>query len=320
MMKITILDSYATNPGDLDWEPIAQCGELTLFDRSAAQEVPGRIQEADIVLLNKAPLSKEAIERAPNLKYVGILATGYNTVDLEAASTRNIVVTNVPGYGTAAVAQHTFALLLELTNRVAAHDTDVHAGGWCQNADYCYRVTPLLELQNLTLGVIGFGQIGRAVACIGRAFGMHVLVQRRDTSEPLPPGMNYADLSHLLAESDVVTLHCPLTDETDQMMNADTLRLMKPTAFLLNTARGPLIDESALAEALSNRQLAGAAVDVLSSEPPAPDNPLLHAPNTLITPHIAWAAKTARQRLIQMAADNIRAWQQGKPQHQVKPT
>lgn len=316
-MKIVILDAFTTNPGDLDWEPISALGDLTAYDRTPATQTLERIREADAVLLNKATLSRKAIEGAANLKYIGVLATGYNTVDLEAARERDIIVTNVPDYSSAAVAQHTFALILELTNHVALHNQDVHKGGWCDKSDYCYQLRPILELQDLTLGVIGLGHIGKAVARIGRALGMHILIYRQNPTEPLPPGMQYVEKDQLLAESDIVSLHCPLTEDTFHIIDEESLDKMKPTAYLINTARGPLIDEEALADALQQKRIAGAAVDVLSTEPPSKENPLLDQPNAIITPHIAWAAKASRQRLIHVAAENIAAWQAGNPIHRV---
>ena len=268
-------------------------------------------------MLNKAVLDAHTIAHAPRLKYVGILATGWNTIDLAAAKQRGLVVTNVPGYSTASVAQQAFALLLELTNQVALHSADARSGGWPNNPDYCYRLSPLIELAGLTLGIVGFGQIGQAAARIGQAFGMRVLANRRDHAQPPPEGVEYADLDRIFTESDVVSLHCPLSPATAGMVDAKRLAQMKPTAFLINTSRGPLVVEQDLADALRAGRLAGAGVDVLSTEPPAPDNPLLSAPRCLVTPHVAWATDAARKRLIDIAAENLRAYLNGKPVHQI---
>lgn len=313
--RLVILDAYATNPGDLSWAPIEKLADCTIHDRTAPADVAARAGNADAVMLNKARLDAQAIAQAPNLKYVGILATGWNTVDLDAAYRRGLVVTNVPGYSSDSVAQHTFALLLELTNHVGQHATDVRAGGWSRNPDYCYRLTPQIELAGLTLGIVGYGQIGQAVARIGRAFGMRILAHRRHTGTPPPVDVEYVSLDRLFSESDVVSLHCPLSPATTGLVNGQRLALMKPSAFLVNTARGPLLVEHDVAAALRNGTIAGAALDVLSTEPPAPDNPLLSAPNCLVTPHLAWATAAARKRLIDMAADNYRAFLDGKPIH-----
>ena len=315
--RLVILDAFATNPGDLSWAPVEALADCTVHDRTSPADVLARIGDADAVMLNKAVLSADTLARAPRLKYVGILATGWNTVDLAAAEKRGIVVANVPGYSTDSVAQHAFALLLELTNQVALHSSDARAGGWARNADYCYRLSPQIELAGLTLGIVGFGQIGQASARIGRALGMRVLAHRRDTSAPPPEGVEYVSIDRLFAESDVVSLHCPLSPETAGLVNASRLAQMKPTAFLLNTSRGPLVVEQDLANALRENRIAGAAVDVLSIEPPAPDNPLLSAPRCLVTPHIAWATAAARKRLIDIAADNLRAFLAGQPVNQV---
>ncbi len=268
-------------------------------------------------MLNKAILDAHTISHSPNLKYVGILATGWNTIDLAAAKKRDLVVTNVPGYSTDSVAQHTFALLLELTNQVALHSADVRSGGWAKNADYCYRLTPQVELASLVLGVVGFGQIGQAVARIGQALGMRVVAHRRDPAATPPEGIEYVTLDRLFSESDVVSLHCPLSPATAGLINASRLAQMKPTAFLINTSRGPLVVEEDLAAALRENRIAGAAVDVLSTEPPQANNPLLSAPRCLVTPHIAWTTMAARKRLIDIAAENLRAFLAGKPIHQV---
>ena len=315
--RLVILDAYATNPGDLSWAPIEALADCAVYDRTSPADVLARTGDADAVMLNKAVLDAQVIAQAPNLKYVGILATGWNTIDLAAAKRRGLVVSNVPGYSTASVAQHAFALLLELTNQVALHSADVRAGGWAKNPDYCYRLSPQIELAGLTLGIIGFGQIGQAAARIGQAFGMRVLAHRRDHTQLPPDGVEYADLDRIFSESDAVSLHCPLSPATAGLVDAKRLAQMKPTAFLINTSRGPLVVESDLADALRADRIAGAAVDVLSTEPPAPDNPLLSAPRCFVTPHVAWATAAARQRLIELAAENLRAFLAGRPIHSV---
>ncbi len=311
--KLVILDAHTANPGDLSWAPLEALADCVIHDRTPPADVPARIAGADAVMLNKAVLDARSIAAAPRLRYVGILATGCNTIDLAAARERGLVVSNVPGYSTPTVAQHAFALLLELTNQVGLHSADVRSGGWSRSPDYCYWLSPQVELAGQTLGLVGLGRIGRAVARIGRAFGMRLLAYRRDMSAPPPEGVDYASLDRLFAESDAVSLHCPLTPETRGLVNAARLARMKPTAFLINTSRGPLIVEDDLADALRGKRLAGAAVDVLSSEPPTPDNPLLAAPNCLITPHLAWASAAARRRLLDIAAGNFRAFLNGTP-------
>ena len=315
--RLVILDAFTANPGDLSWAPMEALADCIAYDRTAPSDVLARIGDADAVMLNKAVLDAHTIAHAPHLKYVGILATGWNTIDLAAAKQRGLVVTNVPGYSTASVAQQAFALLLELTNQVALHSGDARSGGWPKNPDYCYRLSPLIELAGLTLGIVGFGQIGQAAARIGQAFGMRVLANRRDHAQPPPEGVEYADLDRIFSESDVVSLHCPLSPATAGLVNAKRLAQMKPTAFLINTSRGPLVVEQDLADALRAGRLAGAGVDVLSTEPPAPGNPLLSAPRCFVTPHVAWATDAARQRLIDIAAENLRAYLNGQPVHQI---
>jgi glycerate dehydrogenase len=314
-MRITVLDGHTTNPGDLSWEPLERHGHVVVHDRTAAADVVARAAGADVVLTNKTPLSRETIAALPGLKCIGVLATGYNVVDAAAARDRGIPVCNVPEYGTPNVAQATFALLLELTNRVGRHAELVRSGRWSSCPDFCFWEGDLVELSGLTLGVVGLGRIGRAVATIGRAFGMHVLAWRRTAgADP-----QCVPLDRLLRESDVVSLHCPLTAETERLVNATTLAMMKPTAFLLNTARGGLVDEAALAAALNDARLAGAGLDVLSVEPPPASNPLLTARNCIITPHVAWATREARRRLIAATAENVRCFAAGTPRHVVNP-
>jgi glycerate dehydrogenase len=299
-MKIVVLDGYTLNPGDLLWDAL---GEAVVYDRTPPELVIQRACDAGIILTNKCPVTGDTIRQLPKLRYIGVMATGYNVVDLPAARERGIVVTNVPGYSTRSVAQLTFGLLLELCHHVGHHAGTIRK--WPDSADYCYWDFPQIELAGLTLGIIGHGQIGREVEKLARAFGMNVLVHRG------------VELEKLFRESDVVTLHCPLTPATQGLVNASRLALMKPTAFLINTGRGGLVVEKDLAEALNAGKIAGAGVDVLSSEPPARDNPLLTAKNCLITPHLAWATRASRVRLMQAVVNNLRAFLSGKPQNVV---
>ena len=310
MPRIVILDGYTLNPGDLDWASLGALGDLTIYDRTPAELTLERAAGADVLLTNKAPLPRAVIEALPDLKFIGVLATGYNVVDITAAKERGIPVTNVPGYGTAAVAQHVFALLLELTQRTGLHSDSVRAGDWTKSPDWCYWRTPLVELAGLTIGIVGYGAIGKAVTRIAQGFGMKVLAAAR-TQRKDEEGVRFTSVDELFRQADVVSLHCPLTPETQGMVNAARLATMKPAAFLINTGRGPLVVEQDLADALRNAQLAGAAVDVLSTEPPAADNPLLTAPHCLITPHLAWAARASRQRLMDAVAENVRAFLAG---------
>lgn len=312
-MKIVILDAYTANPGDLNWNAFASLGELQTFDRTPPAQVIERAREAEIVLTNKALLPRETIAALPRLRYIGVLATGHNVVDSIAARERNIPVTNIPDYGTPAVAQAVFALLLEMTNRTGHHAQAVRDGRWTNSADWCFWDFPLIELSGLTLGLIGYGKIAQAVARIALAMGMKVIAHRRSTATASDGEVQFTDLDTLLRTSDVVSFHCPLTAENKGMLNARRLALMKPTAFVINTGRGPLMDEAALADALNQGRLAGAGLDVLSAEPPPATNPLLQAKNCFITPHIAWAARNARARLIETAAANLRAFLAGKP-------
>lgn len=312
-MRIVVLDGYTLNPGDLDWAPLRGLGAVEIHDRTGAADIVGRAQGAEVVLTNKVPLRAETIAALPALRYIGVLATGTNVVDLAAAKARGIVVTNVPAYGTRSVAQHVFALILELTNHVGRHGAAVRAGRWVQGPDWCFWDAPLVELEGLTLGVVGYGRIGRAVAEIGRAFGMRVIAHSRGDT----PGAGKVGLDELFQRSDVVSLHCALVPETQGLVNAARLALMKPTALLINTGRGPLVVESELAEALRAGRIAGAAADVLAVEPPGADNPLLDAPNCLLTPHIAWATRAARARLLATVVENIRAFVAGRPLNRV---
>ena len=314
MMKLTVLDGYCLNPGDLSWDGMRRFGELTVFDRTRAEEAAERAAGAEIVFTNKTPLTAAVLEQLPALRYIGVLATGYNIVDVAAARKRGIVVTNIPTYGTASVAQMVFALLLEHCHNVRLHAEAVRAGEWSRNPDWCFWKAPLAELAGKTMGIVGFGRIGRQVGRIADAMGMRVLAS--DTYQgntPDWPGFRWAEADELLRESDVVSLHAPLFPETRGMINARTLALMKPTAILINTSRGPLIVDQDLADALNAGRLAGAGLDVLSIEPPAADNPLLSARNCLVTPHIAWATHEARSRLMDLAVENVAAFLAGKP-------
>ena len=316
-MKIVVLDSYTLNPGDLSWGGLEALGECAVYDRTAPQDMVDRAGEAEIILTNKTILSADIIGRLTKLRYIGVLATGYNVVDVEAAGERGIPVTNVPSYGTMSVAQMVFAHLLNLTQHVAHHAQTVRDGRWASCPDFCYWDMPLLELAGLTLGIVGFGRIGRAVAALARAFGMKVIVHDVIVPAEMPDGCRMVELEEAFREADVLSLHCPLTPRTQKLVNAERLALMKPTAFLINTSRGPLIDEPALAEALNAGRLAGAGLDVLSTEPPAADNPLLTAKSCYITPHIAWATRSARERLLNIAIDNVAAFIAGRPQNVV---
>lgn len=312
-MKIVILDGLTTNPGDTSWAPLEALGALAVHARTPAADVVTRAADADAIFTNKQPITRADIEALPNLRFIGVLATGYNIVDVAAARDRGIPVCNVPEYSTPNVVQATFALLLELTNRVGHHAETVRAGRWAACPDFCYWDGDLVELAGRTLGIVGYGRIGRGVAAVGRAFGMRVLAHRRTPGdEPECVG-----LERLLRESDVVSLHCPLTPDTQGLIDASRIALMKPTAFLLNTARGALVNEADLAAALDAGRLAGAGLDVLSVEPPPGTNPLLTARNCIITPHVAWATRDARERLIAAAADNLRAFVAGAPRNVV---
>jgi len=319
-MKIVVLDGYTANPGDLSWEEIEKLGQCEIHDRTPETQVVERAQGAEILLTNKTAINRATIAASPNLRYIGVLATGFNIVDIEAAKERGIPVCNVPEYGTPNVAQAVFALLLELTSQTGHHSGTVHAGRWSASQDFCYWDGSLVELHGLTLGLVGFGRIAQATAQIGRAFGMKVLATRRRAGIRTEDEAQFVDLDRLFSESDVVSLHCPLTPETKEMINASRLAQMKPSAFLINTARGALINEKDLADALNQGVIAGAGLDVLSVEPPPVGNPLLSAKNCVITPHIAWATRKARARLLDVAVKNIRAWIDGRPQNVVNPT
>jgi glycerate dehydrogenase len=312
-MKIVILDGYAINPGDLTWQPIEQLGHLVVYPRTAAGDVVARSRECEVILTNKTIVSRKAIDQLPALRCIGVLATGYNIVDVTAAAEKGITVTNVPGYSSDSAAQLVFGFILEFFGHISEHLSAVRDGAWTTSPDWTVRVAPIQEL-----GIVGLGAIGRKVALIGHAFGMNVIASGGSTGSPANlPGflVHRYPLEELLAMSDVVSLHCPLTEQTRHLINAERIARMKPTAILINTARGPLVDvdEDALADALQRGYLVGVGLDVLGVEPPAPDNRLLNAPRCLLTPHIAWGSIEARRRLIQVAANNIRAFQDGKP-------
>jgi len=315
-MNIVILDSFTTNPGDLSWAPLESLGSLVAYDRTDDADIVPRARDAEIVLTNKTLLSRGVIAALPRLKCICVLATGYNVVDVAAAKEHGVTVCNVPEYSTPNVAQAVLALLLELTNRTGHHDRTVHEGRWAACEDFCYWDGELVELAGLTLGIVGYGRIGQAVARVGRAFEMRILAHRRQATGPIDGG-EYADLDRLFAESDVVSLHCPLTPATKELVNAARLARMKPTALLINTARGGLVNEADLAAALDAGTIAGAGLDVLSVEPPSAENPLLRARNCVITPHIAWATRNARRRLIEATAGNVAAFLAGRPQNVV---
>ena len=320
-MKIVVLDGHTLNPGDLSWQPLAQLvqpGGLTVYERTPPEWVDARIGDAEWVFTNKTLLGAEHYARHPALRFVGVLATGYNVVDCAAAKAHGVTVCNVPDYGTMAVAQYATALLLELCHRVGTHSDDVRSGGWSRSVDFCYWRHPLVELCGKTLGIVGYGQIGQAYARIAQALGMNVLVHTRTPDiRQESATLRFVALDELYAQADVVSLHCPLTEANRGLIDARAFARMKRGVLIINTARGALIVEADLAEALASGQVGGAALDVLSSEPPAADNPLLAAPNCLITPHIAWGAKEARQRIMSTAAENLARFIAGAPQNVV---
>ncbi len=305
-MKIVVLDGYTLNPGDLSWEGFEKLGELTVYDRTSVDQIRERAKESEILLTNKTPLGAKEFSELPKLQYIGVLATGFNVVDLETAKQREVVVTNIPTYGTRSVAQMTFALLLELCHHVQEHSTAVRNGAWSRCRDFCFWNNPLVELADKTMGIIGFGRIGEQTADIAAAFGMKVIAHDSFQSDQSHrKQFKWSSLEGLLAESDVVSLHCPLLLETTGIINSHTLAMMKSSAFLINTSRGPLIEDQDLANALNNGVIAGAGLDVLSEEPPRRVNPLINAKNCIITPHISWATKEARARLMDIAVDNL---------------
>lgn len=316
-MKIVDLDAHALNPGDLSWASIEQLGELTVYPRTAPADIVERAKDADALLINKIQMTREVIERLPRLRYIGELATGYNNIDLEAASDHGIVVTNIPAYSTASVAQHVFALLLAVANRVEHYADEVRRGQWGRCPDFCYWDTPLLELAGKTFGIVGFGHIGQRVAEIAHAFGMHVAVVTSKPVGALPDYVQKMTLEGMLATSDVVSLHCPLTADNRHLINRDTLSTMRRGTILINTARGPLVDEEAVTLAVNEGRLRAYCADVLADEPPVAGSLLFHEPEAYVTPHLAWATLEARTRLMAIATDNLRAFTEGRPINQV---
>jgi len=316
-MKIVIVDGYTLNPGDLSWDELKKLGTVDIYDRSTPEELIERAKDANIILTNKAPLSKETLDQLPELQFISVTATGFNIVDIEEAAHRGIPVANVPAYGSTSVAQMTFAHILNLTQRVAHYAEEVNENRWTECRDFCFWDYPLIELDQKTLGIIGYGSIGKQVAQIARAFGMQLIVYSPslETGTELAPGIRAESVETLLRESDIVSLHCPLTSNNEKMINAESLALMKPTSFLVNTSRGQLIDEVALCAALEDEKIAGAGIDVLSGEPPSSENPLLDTKNCFITPHIAWATTDARSRLLNITVQNIKAFLQDTPQN-----
>lgn len=310
-MKIVVLDGYALNPGDLSWDEMKLLGELEIYDRTSPEQVLERSIGAEALITNKTVLTSDHMDALPNLKYIGVLATGYNVVDINAAKEHNIVVTNIPAYSTQSVAQMVFAHLLNITQRVGYYSKENTNGRWAKNQDFCYWDTNLIELAGKKIGIVGFGNIGQATARIALAMGMKVLAYTSKNQADLPTGILKVDLDELFSASDVISLHCPLTPETKELVNTKRLNMMKKNAILINTGRGPLINEKDLADALNKESIAGAGLDVLSTEPPLADNPLLTAKNCFITPHIAWATYEARTRLMQIAIDNLKSYMEG---------
>lgn len=313
-MKIVVLDGYGLNPGDLSWEELEKSGELKVYPRTAPAEVVERARDAQIVITNKTVLDADTIAKLPEMRYIGVLATGYNVVDIEAAAKAGVIVTNIPAYSTMSVAQMVFALLMAITNRVEHFTEEIRRGRWSECPDFCYWDSPLMELAGKKIGIVGFGHIGQAVARIAVALEMEPVIFTSRAQQDLPEMMVKAEsLDQLFSDCDIVTLHCPLTDDTYHLVDRRRLSLMKKTAILINTGRGPLLDEEAVAEALNEERIYAAAMDVLSTEPPKRDNPLLSARNCYITPHVAWASFEARQRLMKIAVENVRAFLHGTP-------
>lgn len=316
-MKITVLDGFALNPGDLSWDAFSALGDVTVYERTTPAELMERAKDSEILLTNKTVLNADSIKALPKLKYIGVLATGYNVVDVKAAHEHGVVVTNIPAYSTSSVVQHVFALLLAVTDRPEHYAIETRNGGWTKARDFCFWDTPLIEIAGKKLGIVGLGNIGMAVAKVALAFGMKVHAYTTKPVEELPDGIQKADLNTIFRESDIITLHCPLNDSTLHIINAKTIAEMKTGVILINTGRGPLVDEQAVADALSSGKIGAFCADVLSTEPPSADNPLLSAPNTYITPHIAWATKEARSRLMNIAISNVKAFLDGTPQNKV---
>lgn len=316
-MKIVVLDGYGANPGDLSWDELKALGDFTVYDRTSDADVVARAKDAEVILTNKTEITAEVIAALPELKYIGVMATGYNVVDIAAAKERGIVVTNTPAYSTISVAQMAFAHILNITQQVAHHSEEVKKGRWTNNADFCFWDTPLTELSGLKLGIVGLGHTGMATARVAFGFGMNVCAYTSKSQLQLPPEIKMMTKEEIFTECDIVSLHCPLTEETREIVDAKRLATMKPTAILINTGRGSLINEQDLADALNNGVIYAAGIDVLTSEPPLADNPLLTAKNCYITPHIAWATKASRMRLMSILVENIKAFMAGKPTNNV---
>lgn len=312
-MNIVILDSVTANPGDLSWDFLKNYGELTVYDRSPVDTIYERAKDADIVILNKTPMSRATVEKLPRLKMIALLATGYNIIDCDACDETGISVVNIPSYSASAVAQQTFAFILEYANRIALHSDSVLSGEWASYPDFCYQLAPLKELYNKTIGIVGYGKIGKRVAQIAKAFEMNILINTAHPDKYKDEDFSFTDIDTLLREADFVTIHCPLTPETEKMVNREFIAKMKDGAFLVNTSRGGELDEEAVKEALDSGKLSGAGVDVLSVEPPVPENPLFHTKNIYITPHIAWASYDTRLRLLEILEENISAFCKGTP-------
>lgn len=316
-MKIVILDGYTLNPGDLDWSPLERHGVLEVYDRTPAGQILERASGADIIFTNKTPLTADTLVQLPQLRYIGVLATGYDVVDIETARTHNIVVTNVPAYGVDSVAQMVFAHILNINNNVAGHAQDVRNGGWSAQDDFCYLLSPQIELTDKVMGIVGYGDIGKATARLALAFKMKVLIHTRTPPEDLTPDEQNVDLDTLFRESDIVSLHCPLTEKTKNLINSESLQRMKKEAILINCSRGPLVDEKALYQALTDGKILAAGLDVLAKEPPSQPSPLYSLPNCFITPHIAWATQEARTRLLEIAIGNLEAFLRDRPRNSV---
>lgn len=316
-MKIIVLDGYTVNPGDLSWDGLKDLGECTIYDRTSPDEIIERAKDAEVILTNKVVLTAEILMQLPALKYIGVLATGYNNIDVEYAKNNNILVTNIPAYSTPSVGQMVFAHILNITQRVQHYSDEVHEGKWVNSKDFCFWDTPLIELLGKKIGLISLGQTGYNTARIALGFGMKVWAYTSKSRLQLPPEIRKMELDQIFKECDIVSLHCPLTEDTREMVNARRLAMMKPSAILINTGRGQLINEQDLADALNSKKIYAAGVDVLSTEPPMPDNPLLTARNCFITPHIAWATSAARERLINIMIHNLKAFIAGKPENSV---
>lgn len=316
-MKIAVLDGYALNPGDLSWKGLEELGQVEVYDRTSPSELIERAKDCDVLIINKTPLDADTLSLLPNIKYIGVTATGYNIVDINKAHELGITVTNIPAYSTMSVAQHVFALLLAVTDHVEHYAEEVANGKWTQSKDFCFTDTPLIELAGKTFGIVGYGNIGQAVARIALAFGMNVIAFTSKNQNQLPQGVKKVSLEELWHNSDVISLHCPLTESTRETVNAASISEMKDGVIIINTGRGPLVDDEAVADALKSGKIGAFCADVLTTEPPSSHNPLLSAPNVFITPHIAWATKEARTRLMDITIENLRNFLAGKPQNQV---